>query len=1446
MTDFSREAAKLLRATEDALCCRRPAAASLFLGKVDAGGWSVGVGNSDVRRTTHADARAVAEGMWHCDGGAFHTVQDGGGSCGAGGGGIMECVLELQRQLRVTMKEVSDLRSELTVERESRSTSLSALARRWKEEVLIEVRTVDHQSRRAVDELSVLLQQQQKEESTARSLLQQRVEDLLRNSKAKDRSNFDTQEQLREEMEAMRQRLETAMSECALLRVECTQQLEKERSALSQRLDSELLRYVDMRNDDKRERETLKQHLKTDIESFGKHVQELVDRSWSRHAAAAQRALQDPIDAVVKQVAQHAECVTAMDGKVQDCVATCRAELRLQTATLQERVAATEASAAVVLSRVERAERKADSAQEAVCRVDASANVVRDVAERASAAAQRVVRRKIVRILIHKSQLREEMEAMRQRLETAMSECALLRVECTQQLEKERSALSQRLDSELLRYVDMRNDDKRERETLKQHLKTDIESFGKHVQELVDRSWSRHAAAAQRALQDPIDAVVKQVAQHAECVTAMDGKVQDCVATCRAELRLQTATLQERVAATEASAAVVLSRVERAERKADSAQEAVCRVDASANVVRDVAERASAAAQRAAIIAQRAEDAMQDRDARVAQLEAHLSAVSTSEKLRTELEGVRRVAQRAESSVDAMRHFYEHDSQKQEGVQRQIELMSERVSNCEQHHQRLRAVVDGIADGRVPQLQQRLAIIEEAREGLALAAAKGEDAVREQQQHMHTLEANLRTLGERLEQLRRETNGSSQAMAARVEAVGEAALRCETSSAMARSEVERMDRRVCQLEGQSSRLAADHVTLQGVAEDNAKSTASLSTQLQQQQRLWLEQREARREAEASVMVAVGAGDTRNVEIGGVVQQQQQFARELQAYRAKIDSLSNSLSAIDETLDHRLKDFAILQDLNAVRRSVKALESELRVVSSSAQQQQLYEDVNDNYELRLKKLEVEHRSQQQVLKEIKMFMKECRDDVHLRGQPLQPVDDGRKSVKAESKTSEESVAYGSEVTNISAHGPPKQVREVQSPATEIRAVDTRDETVRPVGKVEDYIPQDNGKEVKDTTAVFGDVFVSRREPDRQLQVEEKKNFSEQMQGGKVDSETFDYKSVATETIESEWDSYNHEETPQKSSQRSKRHPLSSPMPGDDSVEADDGKRDPKPELASGTSTIVSFHVPASSKSGSSSDEVSPLAAEVTDEKLPFIQVTPLTATAAEAPQDNTAVKKESTEQREAVFTNRQRSVMHPPSESSSSSEEENGAQFSFRSKNQSEQRVSAKVINVQATNMSSGSFSDTPAPLNAAGEKKVDLESTTVTESIREAPKRTSAWYDDWDDDTESEVAAPAEEAKGDGVPSAQDEKSDESTDKPTAQRQIANEGKREGHEWEAYTTQCRQFVHGGDMDDVVPSVPRHGVSTSSGSSHKSKEALAPQPTAVKQFTSFDDTTSDED
>ncbi|KAG8346401.1 hypothetical protein ERJ75_000783900 [Trypanosoma vivax] len=1292
MTDFSREAAKLLRATEDALCCRRPAAASLFLGKVDAGGWSVGVGNSDVRRTTHADARAVAEGMWHCDGGAFHTVQDGGGSCGAGGGGIMECVLELQRQLRVTMKEVSDLRSELTVERESRSTSLSALARRWKEEVLIEVRTVDHQSRRAVDELSVLLQQQQKEESTARSLLQQRVEDLLRNSKAKDRSNFDTQEQLR-----------------------------------------------------------------------------------------------------------------------------------------------------------------------------------------------------------------EEMEAMRQRLETAMSECALLRVECTQQLEKERSALSQRLDSELLRYVDMRNDDKRERETLKQHLKTDIESFGKHVQELVDRSWSRHAAAAQRALQDPIDAVVKQVAQHAECVTAMDGKVQDCVATCRAELRLQTATLQERVAATEASAAVVLSRVERAERKADSAQEAVCRVDASANVVRDVAERASAAAQRAAIIAQRAEDAMQDRDARVAQLEAHLSAVSTSEKLRTELEGVRRVAQRAESSVDAMRHFYEHDSQKQEGVQRQIELMSERVSNCEQHHQRLRAVVDGIADGRVPQLQQRLAIIEEAREGLALAAAKGEDAVREQQQHMHTLEANLRTLGERLEQLRRETNGSSQAMAARVEAVGEAALRCETSSAMARSEVERMDRRVCQLEGQSSRLAADHVTLQGVAEDNAKSTASLSTQLQQQQRLWLEQREARREAEASVMVAVaseaeataeriglrvetklqqqlrrvessviertdklearldetnsiiarlmesgGAGDTRNVEIGGVVQQQQQFARELQAYRAKIDSLSNSLSAIDETLDHRLKDFAILQDLNAVRRSVKALESELRVVSSSAQQQQLYEDVNDNYELRLKKLEVEHRSQQQVLKEIKMFMKECRDDVHLRGQPLQPVDDGRKSVKAESKTSEESVAYGSEVTNISAHGPPKQVREVQSPATEIRAVDTRDETVRPVGKVEDYIPQDNGKEVKDTTAVFGDVFVSRREPDRQLQVEEKKNFSEQMQGGKVDSETFDYKSVATETIESEWDSYNHEETPQKSSQRSKRHPLSSPMPGDDSVEADDGKRDPKPELASGTSTIVSFHVPASSKSGSSSDEVSPLAAEVTDEKLPFIQVTPLTATAAEAPQDNTAVKKESTEQREAVFTNRQRSVMHPPSESSSSSEEENGAQFSFRSKNQSEQRVSAKVINVQATNMSSGSFSDTPAPLNAAGEKKVDLESTTVTESIREAPKRTSAWYDDWDDDTESEVAAPAEEAKGDGVPSAQDEKSDESTDKPTAQRQIANEGKREGHEWEAYTTQCRQFVHGGDMDDVVPSVPRHGVSTSSGSSHKSKEALAPQPTAVKQFTSFDDTTSDED
>ncbi|KEG06140.1 hypothetical protein DQ04_15701000, partial [Trypanosoma grayi] len=116
MSHFSREATKLLQAAEDALSGRGQSA---WLHQPAAAAQS---GAAE----RHDDVSLAMRSSPH--------------------------VLELQRQLRVAMSEINDLRCELMAERESRSQTLTSLGRRWKEEVMVELRAADHQSRRVVAE----------------------------------------------------------------------------------------------------------------------------------------------------------------------------------------------------------------------------------------------------------------------------------------------------------------------------------------------------------------------------------------------------------------------------------------------------------------------------------------------------------------------------------------------------------------------------------------------------------------------------------------------------------------------------------------------------------------------------------------------------------------------------------------------------------------------------------------------------------------------------------------------------------------------------------------------------------------------------------------------------------------------------------------------------------------------------------------------------------------------------------------------------------------------------------------------------------------------------------------------------------------------------------------------------------------------------------------------
>ncbi|CBH11610.1 hypothetical protein, conserved [Trypanosoma brucei gambiense DAL972] len=1269
MTDFGREAAKLLRATEDALYYRRSTAGSCE--------WA----DRDLKFRTSSSATGDMRGNSNFPFEAAWRTDNDGEKCGDSAAYI----IELQRQLRVVMSEVAGLRSELAAERDSRSSTLTALGRRWKEEVLVEVRTSEHQSRRAIDELSVAIQQQRKDEETARSLLQHRVEDLLRDSKVRDRTQFDMQEQLREQVDAMRERLESAVSECALLRVECVQHQERENSAIAQRLDAELMRYIDMRAEEQRERQQLKQQLKSDVEAFGTHVQELVDKTWKSHLATTRRELQAPIDTLVKQMAQHTEGMTDLSAKVHDCTTTCRAELRLQTTALQERVSAAEASAAVMLSRIDRAERKADGAQEAASRADATIAVVRDVAERA----------------------------------------------------------------------------------------------------------------------------------------------------------------------------VVVS-------------------------------------QRAMATAQRAEDAIEDRDARVAQLESHLAAVSTAEKLRADLEGVRRTAQRAESGVDALRHVYERDVQEQQNEKRQLDALMDRVSVYEKQQQHLRTSLESITDNRIPQLQHRIVVLEEARETLAAEASRGENAIMQNQQHALNIEGTVRSLNERLEQLRRDMNVSSQALSTRVEAANDAALRCETSSSTSRGEVERMERRVAQLEVQSTRLVADLTNLRSTADDNAKDTQTLSAQLQQHQRLWQEQRESRRELEATA-IATNEAEIAAEQMAGrlevkfnqhmrrvetnmaertdklearaneassrldrledkgqstsslvtqvgetVQQQQQQFARDLQACRAKIDALNGTLTEIDEASERRFKDCVLQQDLNAIRRAVRTLETELHTIGADVTQHKQWAGSQEDCSLRIKRLEDEHRRQQNLLGEMRETLREVHDEL--------------KETQHFTTTLSQSVCTKEVRATEKGDGWPSQIPRVEKALFDSHRMTSSSEGQGNVAST---------PVIKRSTA--GESLVAGLAPN--------------VLAG-----------TSMRRVESDPSQLADSPEPQKPPRLSQ---------SSDSSLISQGKRLLSPALPT--------KVESTAKEGNLAQTGSTVQGSIDDKKPP--SASNAKSIIDRPTQSALARKVEGSSSDSTVNTlemsvpiDKRGPIMFAPRESSSSASSAEARQPQQKQHRTQERRgdelvranVDATALPVSLKPSGSNSSSDSITRMKPSVEKTLTPPSSSKDTAVMgpiltvskadstreeeekgdsEAPKTkvTVSQYDDWDDDSEDHPTAPMSEPTRTEAPKV-DEKEEETKEVKRAEGKkaesddlksdlsVGNTGRASNVPPETGTDEGLGSIVGSHIgrrgpfqpiedpgEDISFTVPRHGVSTaSSDSSTKSKEAQKQKPPAVKQFTSFDDSSSEEE
>lgn len=300
---------------------------------------------------------------------------------------------DVTRQLAVCMSEVRELRHELALEREARSSVLAAFAKRIKEEVLGDVRSTEHHLQRSIREMEAEFGQRLTEQDNARALMKRSVDDALRQIKTQDRSSFDAQEIFREEVESMRQRVDQSVSVCQQLRAEMSQRFEKEAAAHTHRLDVELMRYADMQRQQQQSLTETRQAVATEVAQVSQTVSKLVEDCWTRRIDVVSRSIQDAVDGFRKQQERHSQVVADLSAKTTQFTRDVRQELNLATQDLRDRIIAAEGALPVLTSRVDRFERKADHVFETANKLTAQFEALQESCDKISVLAAKSIER---------------------------------------------------------------------------------------------------------------------------------------------------------------------------------------------------------------------------------------------------------------------------------------------------------------------------------------------------------------------------------------------------------------------------------------------------------------------------------------------------------------------------------------------------------------------------------------------------------------------------------------------------------------------------------------------------------------------------------------------------------------------------------------------------------------------------------------------------------------------------------------------------------------------------------------------------------------------------------------------------------------------------------------------------------------------------------------------
>eukprot|EP00759_Apiculatamorpha_spiralis_P004505 PhF_6_TR12633/c0_g1_i2/m.20009 len=287
-----------------------------------------------------------------------------------GGGGVM-------RELKVCLREIAQLRAELTAEKECRSSLLTSLAKRLKDDLMIDMSAMRHTFQRELKESELKWRQTLDNWEQSRVFESKRGEDILKALKTHERAVADTVDEIKEEMSEMSGKVTSAMASLQQSKLENARGLEQEKASLQHKLDIEMQRYAELHRQQVNMITDMKTVVAKEVAVVSKTVNEMVQQVWDARWGAVSRTIQERLDTFKQGQDISTTMINDLSTKVNANYAEYKAEVGMTTRDIKDRIGQLEVNLPVVSGKIERVEKRLDATGEIVHQVTSTMDNVR-------------------------------------------------------------------------------------------------------------------------------------------------------------------------------------------------------------------------------------------------------------------------------------------------------------------------------------------------------------------------------------------------------------------------------------------------------------------------------------------------------------------------------------------------------------------------------------------------------------------------------------------------------------------------------------------------------------------------------------------------------------------------------------------------------------------------------------------------------------------------------------------------------------------------------------------------------------------------------------------------------------------------------------------------------------------------------------------------------------